>query len=92
MLSKARSQNIPIIFVFEVDNEKSKWIPFWEELNGPRKLDKGIPLNFTNLKKVNPILLNTDLMYFSKQDYILSYKNKILKLFIIADYLQGLVF
>ena len=51
MLSNARSQNIPIIFVFEVDNEKSKWIPFWEELHGPRKLDKGIPFNFTKPKE-----------------------------------------
>ena len=50
LLKEARKKKIPIIFMFEIDNEKSKWIPFWEELQGKRVRDKGIPLSFTKPK------------------------------------------
>ena len=51
LLRKARKENIPICFVFEIDNENSHWIPFWEEMKGPRELDKGIPLKFCKPKE-----------------------------------------
>ena len=45
LLKKARAAKIPIIHVHEIDDpDKSKWIPFWEEMKGPRTLDRGIPM------------------------------------------------
>lgn len=51
IMSQARKKDIPIIFIFELDNEKSKWIPFWEEIHGEkRKKDNAKPLSFTRPK------------------------------------------
>ena len=52
IMSQARKEKIPIIFIFELDNEKSKWIPFWEEMQGKKRIhDKAIPLSFTKPRK-----------------------------------------
>lgn len=46
IISQARKQNIPIIYIFELDDERSKWIPFWEEIHGVKRIhDKAMPLN-----------------------------------------------
>ena len=43
LLRKARKEKMLICFIYEIDNHNSHWIPFWEELSGPRVLDRGLP-------------------------------------------------
>tara|TARA_B100000963_G_scaffold219251_1_gene191190 strand:- start:1777 stop:2298 length:522 start_codon:yes stop_codon:yes gene_type:complete len=57
LLKQARKTNVPIIFMFEIDNEKSKWIPFWEELHGKRIRDKGIPLSFSKPRENEKVFI-----------------------------------
>lgn len=48
LLKKARNEKLMIIFIFEIDcPHKSFWIPFYEEMKGKRRLDKGNPFNFS---------------------------------------------
>ena len=49
LLKFARKNKCLIVHIFEKDlPDKSKWIPFWEELkNESRILDKGIPFSFS---------------------------------------------
>ena len=52
LIKEARKQNRMVCFVYEKDIPgKSQWIPFYEELSGPRKLDKGEPFNYSTPKK-----------------------------------------
>ena len=48
LLSHARKKNVLISHIFEIDDKKkSLWLPFWEELKGPRTFDKGRPFSFS---------------------------------------------
>jgi len=47
LLRKARKEKMLICFIYEIDNHNSHWIPFWEELSGPRVLDRGLPFTFS---------------------------------------------
>lgn len=51
LINKARKEGVMVCFVNEKDiRGKSHWLPFWEELQGKRKLDKGLPLSFAKPK------------------------------------------
>lgn len=78
LLKKARKEGILICFIYEIDNENSHWLPFWEELSGPRKLDLGIPFDFSRpkegefyfIKNGYDAFFETNLNHFLKQNKI----------------------
>lgn len=56
LLNKARNENMPICYIFEVDNKYSYWIDFYEEMTNKKRIkDTGEPFAFSrpNIKNKN---------------------------------------
>ena len=84
ILKKGREKNVMICFINQIDNNKSKWIPFYEELKKEnRNLNKGIYLNFAQPNnKENKIIKNTNDAFLNTKLNIFLKKNKIKNLYI----------
>ena len=67
IVAKARKEKILIVWIYEIDNDNSKWIYFWEELHGKRQKDKGIPYRFAKPLQTETIFIKNNYDAFSNK-------------------------
>ena len=89
LLKKARKENILICFIYEIDNLNSHWISFWEELSGPRKLDRGKPFLFSTPKKNEKYIIKNGYDAFFETELNSFLKKKNVKTLYFCGLLTG---
>ena len=89
LLYYARKNNILIIHIYEIDNKKSHWINFWQELCGKRKLNQGKPFNFSKPKKNEYFFVKNGFDAFFETDLNNFLQKKNIKTLYISGLLTG---
>ena len=90
LLKEARKQDVLICFVYEKDvRGKSHWIPFWEELNGNRKLDNGIPFRYSSPKQCEHYTIKHGYDAFFQTDLHMTLKSQGIETLYMCGLLTG---
>ncbi len=90
LIKKAREEDILICFVFEKDVKgKSHWIPFWEELNGKRKLDNAKPFPYSKPKMCEHHIIKNGFDAFFQTDLNMYLKSRNIETIYMCGLLTG---